>query len=414
MRLLRIATNYPAYLKQFYGRQPALASESYARQHAALMADCYHWSNFMSQALHGLGYEADDLVANAQPLQQGWAKENGVAYTAENWLLEITAAQVRAFRPDVLFFFDYYTFPAEFIRRLRAECPSIRLVLGWCGAPYKDASVFHEYDCVLSCIPELAEHFRMLGHRAFHFNHMFEPRILDRLKSSSKPSIPFSFIGQIIKGGKFHNERERLLLELISKTDLQIFSDLEIQSAQERRYFQSRKFASDILLRLTRWGVPKRLWERIPISHKLLQWRERTDLSKIIDQRLAKRAHPGVYGVEMYQTLHDSKVSLNSHIDISPKSASNMRLFEATGVATCVLTDWKENLPDLFAPDTEIVTYRTPQECAEKARYLLEHESERQAIAAAGQRRTLQDHTLTQRAAQLHEIIHRGLAGRRP
>ena len=107
----------------------------------------------------------------------------------------------------------------------------------------------------------------------------------------------------------------------------------------------------------------------------------------------------------MYQLLHDSRITLNTHIDISPRSASNMRLFEATGVGICLLTDWKENLAELYEPESEVVTYRTASECVEKVRYLLGHEAERKAIAAAGQRRTLRDHTFTQRATQLHEIV---------
>ena len=71
-------------------------------------------------------------------------------------------------------------------------------------------------------------------------------------------------------------------------------------------------------------------------------------------------------------------------------------------------------MPVLFEPDTEVVTYRDAEECAEKARYLLEHEAERRAIAQAGQRRTLRDHTYTQRADQLHQIIRSYLSDRNP
>ncbi len=82
-----------------------------------------------------------------------------------------------------------------------------------------------------------------------------------------------------------------------------------------------------------------------------------------------------------------------------------MRLYEATGVGTCLLTDWKANLPNLFTLDVEVVAYRSAEECIEKVRYLLDHEDVRQAIAAAGQRRTLRDHTTRQRAEQLDDII---------
>jgi len=87
-----------------------------------------------------------------------------------------------------------------------------------------------------------------------------------------------------------------------------------------------------------------------------------------------------------------------------------MRMFEATGVGACLLTDRKENLANLFAPESEVVSYGSAAECVEKVRYLLEHESERAAVAAAGQRRTLRDHTFAHRAAQIDAIIRQRMS----
>jgi spore maturation protein CgeB len=55
--------------------------------------------------------------------------------------------------------------------------------------------------------------------------------------------------------------------------------------------------------------------------------------------------------------------------------------------------------------DNEVVTFKTADECIEKVKYLLEHEEQRQAIARAGQQRTLRDHTFDNRAAQLDDLI---------
>jgi spore maturation protein CgeB len=79
---------------------------------------------------------------------------------------------------------------------------------------------------------------------------------------------------------------------------------------------------------------------------------------------------------------------------------------------SCLITDWKLNLPDMFEVDKEIVTYRTAAECAEKVRYLLEHEDQRRDIALAGQRRTLRDHTYGKRAEQLNEMLGQLLSDR--
>ncbi len=87
-----------------------------------------------------------------------------------------------------------------------------------------------------------------------------------------------------------------------------------------------------------------------------------------------------------------------------------MRLFEATGVGTCLLTSFRPNLPNLFEIDREIVTYSSPDECAEKARWLLENPEDRERIARAGQQRTLRDYTFEKRADLMDELIRRKLA----
>ena len=86
-----------------------------------------------------------------------------------------------------------------------------------------------------------------------------------------------------------------------------------------------------------------------------------------------------------------------------------MRLFEATGVGTCLLSDTRENMPDLFEVDKEVVTYSTIDEAVEKVNYLLENEDVRKEIASAGQRRTLKDHTIFNRYQQIDEVIRSNL-----
>jgi spore maturation protein CgeB len=47
----------------------------------------------------------------------------------------------------------------------------------------------------------------------------------------------------------------------------------------------------------------------------------------------------------------------------------------------------------MFEPGKEIVAYRLAEECVEMVQYYLEHDKEREALARAGQQRTLWDHT---------------------
>ncbi len=111
----------------------------------------------------------------------------------------------------------------------------------------------------------------------------------------------------------------------------------------------------------------------------------------------------------MYQALHNAKISLNLHIDAAGNNANNMRLYESTGVGAMLLTDHKDNLHTLFEPGQEVVAYRSQEECSELIGYYLSHEAERQAIAAAGQARTLKEHTYAHRMQELVDILSQSL-----
>ena len=363
MRLLKLGIYHPTYLRDFYAERPTLETQTYSTQHQILIDDCFGSSDFWTQALNKLDYQTTDIIANAEPLQKQWTRENNLSFDDNQWLFEIAAGQIKKFRPEILLVADYSTFTADFLRNIKRECPSIRLVLGWCGAPYNDSSVFGEWDIVLSCIPELVADFRSEGHRSFHVNHAFAPRVLDKLDSASPPSVDFAFVGSILKQSRFHIERERILSELVRHTDLQIWSEIKRLSFKQQRNEFVRRKASKAVAAANNAGVPQDLINALPLVRRVAQWKPPVATAEQdIDGQVARRTRPPVFGVKMFQTLRQSRVVLNTHIDVSPLSASNMRLFEATGVGTCLLTDWKENLAELFEPDKEVLTYNSTEE----------------------------------------------------
>ncbi|MFN5891472.1 MAG: glycosyltransferase, partial [Dolichospermum sp.] len=214
--------------------------------------------------------------------------------------------------------------------------------------------------------------------------------------------IEVCFIGQIIRANQFHLHRDKILEELISHCDLRILSN---------SYNQSITQNIKSLLKITAYESVKKLSQLniFPGSLKKL-----TDLPSRpvmpVNSKLKPFVSPALFGLEMYQTLLNSKIVLNIHADSSPTHASNMRLFETTGVGACLLTDWKPNLPKLFEPDREVVTDRSVEECLEKVNWLLENPKEIELIAIAGQERTIKDHCFEQRAIQLDQIIRKELA----
>jgi spore maturation protein CgeB len=408
MKILKITTVYPVYLNNFYDIHSNLVNLPYLVQKAKLDYDAFGWSDFWSHALAPLGFEMMEVTANAEALQKSWAIEMGIKYNSDRWLQNIAFQQVLNFKPVILFMDEYSIFTYEWLKEIRQACPSIRLVIGWCGAPYEDVTIFKAHDLVLSCIPELVEQFRGMGHFSEHINHAFDPRVLDRVHLSDQPNIDFSFVGQIVRGNQYHSDRERILEELVSRMPVEIYSPSAMLGWKDTIKTSLRSNLYKILKFLKTVGISQEWLQNLPKVGRLAL--ESSPPLPPVSPLLLPFIRQPVFGLEMFQTLRNSKVTFNNHINISPHSASNMRLFEATGIGTCLITDWKNNITNLFEPDQEIVTYTSSEDCYEKVQWLLNNPQQRFKIAQAGQARTLRDHTFQQRAIQLVEVIKKCLS----
>ena len=78
-----------------------------------------------------------------------------------------------------------------------------------------------------------------------------------------------------------------------------------------------------------------------------------------------------------------------------------MRLFEATGAGAFLLTDFKDNLETLFAPDREVAVWRSNDDCLDAIGRALGNDKGRAEIARAGQARTMVQHTYRHRTTEI-------------
>lgn len=89
--------------------------------------------------------------------------------------------------------------------------------------------------------------------------------------------------------------------------------------------------------------------------------------------------------------------------------ALKLRDFDAPMSGSCYLTQHNADLCGLYDIGHEIVTYDSVRECVKRARDLLVHTEEREAIAAAGRARAMRDHTWDMRLRALFENLVRNL-----
>jgi hypothetical protein len=401
VRLLRLTTLYERYLADFYRRHSALRGAAYAEQRAALDHDAFGWADFWNEALRPRGYEVLDVPINAQDLQRAWAKEhlgpgaNGMSGGA------VALAQAKHFRPDVVWL---DVGDEALIRSIRRDVPSVRLVLGWMGSLFPDGPAWRHVDLMLSCAPELIEVLEGRGLRAAHLHHGYDPRVEGRLEVR-EPRWHLSFVGQIPAGEGTHGTRAELLDRVRREIDVAIFSPDPSPRLRDAVRARLRRTAGSVARGLLRAGLPERTLAKSPkLARAALERPPRG-----LPAGLRHVIRPPVFGLEMFQTLRDSHATLNVHADYSPRFACNMRLYEATGVGTCLVTDWRENLGELFELDREVVSYRGVDELLEKLRWLDGAPAERKAIAEAGRKRTLRDHTYARRGERLDALIREAL-----
>lgn len=404
MKLLKITTFYESYLAKFYSKNPALTEKSYGEQKAALDYDAFGLADYWSNALTPRGYEVMEVTLNAELLQRAWAKENSLTDPAGMPLKEIVIAQAKSFKPTILWFAGY---DEELLKKIRYEVSSIKLVLGLVGSAIPRTGIWKQIDLILSCAPESVENLKEAGFPAVQIHHGFDPRINTRL-CARKKRFEFSFVGQLLRTGDYHLRRDKFLEQLVTKVDMQIFSPSADFKLKDSIKTFLMAVGYDCMRIMRTMGLPEFVLKSLPLIRIATQWPSRPVLP--INYKLKPFIKPPVFGLEMFQVLQGSKVTLNIHADSSPRFASNMRLFETTGVGTCLVTDWKENLHELFEPDKEVVVYKTFGECVEKVQWLLDHPKEREEIARAGQLRTLKEHTFNCRSVQLDEILRKELS----
>ena len=386
MRILVLNADYPRFLAWLYGSQPGLENAPYAVQMAERNASLFGVADFYSRNFAAWGHPAAEIHVNNPWLQSAWAREHGIAVDPPGpardagrqalpaWLQravqpfkpmlrplarriglsprlaaqaeKILLAQIEDFRPDLVLNQDVFHVDAALLRRIKGIGNPV--LIGQVGIVPSRGEDWSVYDLMITQLPTVVRSFRAIGVRAELCHLAFEPAILEALPAPPAVDVDVSFVGTVSVD---HLQRIALLEAVAERYDLKL------------------------------WGNRQHALSASSPLHRCFQGE--------------------VWGVQMYQVLRRSRITLNSHIDIAGPEAGNMRLFEATGVGAFLLTDFKNNLDTLFAPDREVGVWRSVDDCLKVIGSMMGDDDRRAAIARAGQTRTMAQHTYRHRTAEI-------------
>lgn len=389
---------YTGNLDLFYKSYPDTAGLSYAEHKKLLLDDTTEFVGSYIRNFRKLGIETDFVICNDNRLQKKWGIEKGIDQE-KKW--DILLDQIQSFRPDILWIENLSFLTSEFLKNARKRVPGIKLIVANHCSPFnsKVLDSLSGVDFVITCTPGLKLSIDALGKKSYLVYHGFDTDLLERtFKSSENPVNDFIFSGSLITGGDFHTKRIRLIERILSE-NIPIGLYVNLEDNYRIKIKQAIYHFSDFIKKI---GL-----ENAFNKFRILQY-GKTWVDSYSDT-LMKHKKPPVYGVDMFNLFMKSKIILNFHIGVAGDYAGNMRMFEVTGVGSCLLTDNKKNMSDLFDTEKEIVVYDNEEDCVAKVKWLLDHEDVRKNIALAGQQKTLKYHTVEDRCKTIIDIIDKEL-----
>ena len=380
MRILVADTIYPESAAEVYGRTPGLVEAPYEAQRSALWDQFFGTSDAYVHHLEELGHEAEGVITNCSPLQAAWCTERGVPRSAARAVLgrrgrragpaplqqqAVLLAQVESFRPDVVFVHDPWTVGDRALELLGARVP---LLVGQLASRAPSVDRLRRFDLMLSSFPHFVEAWRREGIDSELFRLGYYERVGERL---AREGVDVSAgaegrAGVVLSGGlspATYPTVTPMLERLCAEVDVEV------------------------------WGYAA---GDLPAGSAIL------------------RGYRGAaWGLDMYRRMARAAVVVNRHGDISQGLANNMRLFEATGVGAALVTESAPNLREMFEPGAEVATYSSGEELVSVVRSLLDERTKRVELAAAGQRRTLAEHTYAERMRELSALLEERLSSAR-
>lgn len=363
---LLLMENYQGSYTKAIKRDAEVSSLNYKDCSQALFAKQIYYGDTYLKAFSEQGYNVQQIVPTCAPLQYKWARENGVwvppqwsdqpylqwywrrflKNNPEPWAInKILTEQIKQWRPKFLWVFSGVPITKKQLQEWRNY---VKHIILWWACPLNMGMPYSHFDLILSGIPNLAKYFQIRGFNAAHMPHAFDQRILDKVSLPTEKIPRVGFIGSLSES---HLERILFLDQLSRQVDIDFYGS----------------------------GVDL--------------------LSK--DNPLRQNYYHSVWGEELYKTYASYLIVIHKNIGIAGRSFSAKRLFEATGMGTCVVTEASDDTRELFKADEEIVTFSCLEECVEKIKYLLNHPQKAIEIGKKAQQRTLSEHTYANRVQEL-------------
>lgn len=368
---LEVNTSYPIFLKTLYDDNSK--NVTYQQAMDQFYNSYYCESNYIEQYLKSdFGIQANFICYNNTFAQSSWDDN------PDKDLFNIFLRQLKHYNPDVIYISDINLFNATQIIIIKNVCKKeMKLVCYHFSFLTKPIQrVLPLFDLCFTGSEKFCNDMLKYNSNVKVIRHAFESTILDKIQIQTTLNKP-AFIGSIFIGKSFHTNRIDALGML-------------------KDYGISFDFYGNV------YGS---FYSKRQILHNLFQSKTILDKRKKTVDYLNSIKKKNVFGLNYYKSIGSYSCNINAHAPINGTGCGNQRMFEVTGIGSCLVTDYRVENSLLFDPDNEIVVYKNNEELVEKLKYLIDNPTECLRIAKNGQKRTLNNYTYKHKALQINDYI---------
>tara|TARA_Y100000816_G_C26090048_1_gene575906 strand:- start:1022 stop:2173 length:1152 start_codon:yes stop_codon:yes gene_type:complete len=373
IKFLRISSIYPGFLKKI--NKKFKNNDTYEKNLNLVFDERYSVSNNISEELKKKNYECTEVIYNYKNLQNKWLNQYGNKKLRD----EVIFQQIKFYNPDVLFIGDFNLLDKKFVSKVKSISKT-KLILCFHCAPISE-KIYNQLkyaDAIVTCTKGYKNKIsNKLMKNTLLIQHAF--KVKENLDFIRKREIDVSFLGSLFLDNKLHLGRVEIIYNLIKNFKN---SYVAINFA--------RYFLFDFILLILNSIIKFSFIKNIKTFYKIIY--------------IFLFSKKPLFGKDMLNILKNSKILINKHIE-DTKYAGNMRLFEATGSGSMLLTDYKTDLENLFDIEKEIIVFNNNDQLFEQIDYYLVNDEKRLEIAKNGYKKTLSFHNYQNRVNKLDKFI---------
>jgi len=368
-RFMEVTSLYSEYVNRVENE----VSGTYKELCDAIINDRYCESRPLHKELNLMGVESCIVFYNYDKAQKVWDDD------PIKDRLSIFIRQLKEFQPDVLMVSDVSMFSKDNINTFREVLGRTAKIICFHFSTFtKDIiEALGAYDLCLTGSEKYVNDLIEYNANTKLLRHAFDTSVL---ANCSKEKInKVAFVGSVYLGKDMHSNRVEMLKALLKAgIPFDFYGKILVRSMGWRGLLEwfmegPKKFVGDIITLL----------------------------------KIKNKSKKSTYGIDYYKTISRYMINLNCHAPINGAGAGNMRMYEVTGVGSCLVTDSRKENTDIFKPDEEIVVYEDICDLVNKVKYLMDNPEVCKKISENGQKRTLNEYSYARKAEILDGYIEK-------